>query len=117
MDIDGGEGSQQPTETEQDAGISAPDPDAHVQRLLEELPRHVLNEACSFQESVRYLGNFDADDSSGSGSGTHAHLNERLKALLDDVVRIGGMKESIEGDILKDKGNLRVSQPYFFLVK
>ncbi|OAX37519.1 voltage-gated potassium channel [Rhizopogon vinicolor AM-OR11-026] len=103
---EGGEGSHQPSERERDAEINAADQNLHVQHLLEALPRHVLNEALSFQEYVRYLGNNDVD-TIGSGNGTHAYLNERLKSLLDDVIRMEGMKKSVEVDILKDKDNMR----------
>ncbi|OJA20014.1 hypothetical protein AZE42_05864 [Rhizopogon vesiculosus] len=104
---EGGEGSHQPSERERDAEVNAADQNLYVQHLLEALPRHVLNEALSFQEYVRYLGNNDADDTIGSGSGTHAYLNERLKSLLDDVIRVEGMKKNVEVDILKDKDNMR----------
>jgi hypothetical protein len=55
----------------------------------------VLNEARSFQEYMRYLGN--------RSSGTNSYVNERLKALLDDVVGVDDMKESAKMDILRDK--------------
>jgi voltage-gated potassium channel Kch len=88
---DGGEGSQQPQGTE----TNAPDSNLRAQDLLETLPRHVLNEARSFQEYMRYLGN--------RSSGTNSYVNERLKALLDDVVGVDDMKESAKMDILRDK--------------
>lgn len=92
---DGGEGSQQPQDTE----INAPDPDLRAQDLLETLPQRVLNEARSFQEYMRYLGN--------GGSGTNAYVNEQLKALLDDVVGADNMKAGIKMDILRDKDTRR----------
>ncbi|KAG2340994.1 voltage-gated potassium channel [Suillus weaverae] len=91
QDNEGGEGSQQPQNTETDA----PDPNLRAQDLLETLPRHVLNEARSFQEYMRYLGN--------NSSGTNAYVNDRLKALLDDVVGVDDMKESMKMDILRDR--------------
>ncbi|KAG1751002.1 hypothetical protein EDD22DRAFT_850754 [Suillus occidentalis] len=91
QDNDGGEGSRQP----QDGELNAPDPNLRAQDLLETLPRHVLNEARSFQEYMRYLGD--------SGSGTNAYVNERLKALLDDVVGVDDTKESVKMDILGDR--------------
>lgn len=92
---DGGEGSQQPQDTE----INAPDPNLRAQDLLETLPQRVLNEARSFQEYMRYLGN--------SSSGTNAYVNEQLKALLDDVVGADNMKAGIKMDILRDKDTRR----------
>ncbi|KAG1741433.1 uncharacterized protein EDB91DRAFT_1237119 [Suillus paluster] len=89
---EGGEGSKQPQDTE----MNAPDPNLRAQDLLETLPRHVLNETRSFQEYMRYLGN--------NGKGTNAYVNERLKALLDDVLGAGGMKESVKMNLLRDKG-------------
>lgn len=75
--------------------MNAPDPNLRVQDLLETLPRHVLNEARSFQEHMRYLGDSD--------SSTNAYVNARLKALLDDVVGVDDMKESVKMDILRDR--------------
>ncbi|KAG2751146.1 voltage-gated potassium channel [Suillus brevipes Sb2] len=91
QDNDGGEGSWQPRDRE----VNAPDPNLRVQDLLETLPRHVLNEARSFQEHMRYLGDSD--------SSTNAYVNARLKALLDDVVGVDDMKESVKMDILRDR--------------
>lgn len=99
QDNDGGEGSRQP----QDREVNAPDPNLRAQDLLETLPRHVLNEARSFQEYMRYLGD--------SGSGTNAYVNERLNALLDDVVGVDNMKESVKMDILRDRDTRQVSWP------
>ncbi|KAG1859517.1 hypothetical protein DFJ58DRAFT_780054 [Suillus subalutaceus] len=95
QDDDGGEGSQQPQDTE----MNAPDPNLCAQDLLETLPRHVLNKARSFQEYMRCLGN--------RGSGTNSYVNEQLKALLDDVVGVDDMKESAKMDILRDKDTKR----------
>ncbi|KAG2135336.1 hypothetical protein DEU56DRAFT_807679 [Suillus clintonianus] len=94
---EGGEGSQRP----QDTAMNAPDPDPNLraQDLLETLPRHVLDEARSFQEYMRYLGN--------SSSGTNAYVNERLKALLDDVVGVDGIREGVKMDILRDRDTRR----------
>lgn len=116
QDSEGGEGSHQPSEREQDTDINVVDPNLHAQHLLEALPRHVLNEARSFQEYVCYLGGFDTEDSFRSGSRTQSNLNERLKSLLDDVIRMDGMKQNVEVDILRDKGNMRVSLPCFFIL-
>jgi len=115
MDTEGGEGSQRPSEVVQNAEIGAEDPDMRARRLLEALPRQVLNEAHTFQEYIRFLRKGDKDDSTGSGGGAHA-LTERLRALLDDVVRVEGMKESVKVDILKDKENLRVSLLCFLIL-
>jgi potassium channel subfamily K len=52
---------------------------------------------------MRYLGD--------SGSGTNAYVNERLKALLDDVVGVDNMKESVKMDILRDRDTRQVSWP------
>lgn len=99
QDDSGGEGSRQPQDTE----VKAPGPTLRAQDLLETLPRHVLNEARSFQEYMRYLEN--------SGSGTNAYVNEGLKTLLDDVVGVDDMKESVKIDILRDRDVRRVSRP------
>jgi potassium channel subfamily K len=116
QDSEGGEGSHQPSEREQNTDINVIDPNLHAQHLLEALPRQVLSEARSFQEYVRYLGGFYTNDSFRSGSGTQSNLCERLKPLLDDVVRMDGMKQNVEVEILRDKGNVRVSLPCFFFV-
>jgi hypothetical protein len=52
---------------------------------------------------MRYLEN--------SGSGTNAYVNEGLKTLLDDVVGVDDMKESVKIDILRDRDVRRVSRP------
>ncbi|KAG2132703.1 uncharacterized protein EDB93DRAFT_1255121 [Suillus bovinus] len=95
QDDDGGEGSQQPRDTE----MNAPDPNLRAQDLLETLPQRVLNEVHSFQEYMRYLGNSD--------SGTNAYVNEQLRALLDDVFGVADVKASVKMDILKDKDTRR----------
>jgi hypothetical protein len=52
---------------------------------------------------MRYLGDSD--------SSTNAYVNARLKALLDDVVGVDDMKESVKMDILRDRDTRQVSQP------
>ncbi|KAG2358488.1 hypothetical protein BDR07DRAFT_1489380 [Suillus spraguei] len=91
QDDDGGEGSQQP----QDTQVNAPDSNLRAQGLLETLPRHVLDETHSFQEYMCCL--------ESSGGSSNAHVNERLKALLDDVVGVDDMNESMKMDILRDR--------------
>ncbi|KAH7922910.1 voltage-gated potassium channel [Leucogyrophana mollusca] len=77
---------------------------AHAQQTLEALPQHVLNEARSFQQYIRYLG-----DGVGGSSSDEAeeHVDSRLKSLLDDVTGIEGMKESAKIDILRDQDSRR----------
>lgn len=95
QDDDGGEGSQQPQDTE----MNVPDSNLCAQDLLETLPRHVLNKARSFQEYMRCLGN--------RGSGTNSYVNEQLKALLDEVVGVDDVTEGVKMDILRDKDTRR----------
>lgn len=92
---DGGEGSQQP----QDTQVNAPDSNLLAQDLLETLPRQVLDEAHSFQEYMCCL--------ESSGGSSNAHVNERLKAVLDDVVGVDDMNESMKMEILRDKDTRR----------
>lgn len=97
QDDDGGEGSQQPQDTQ--VNVNAPDSNLRAQGLLETLPRHVLDETHSFQEYMCCL--------ESSGGSSNAHVNERLKALLDDVVGVDDMNESMKMEILRDRDTRR----------
>ncbi|KIJ63107.1 hypothetical protein HYDPIDRAFT_29796 [Hydnomerulius pinastri MD-312] len=73
----------------------------HAQKSLEALPRHVLNEARSFQQYLRFIGD-------GSGPEAEEYIDERLRNLLDDVVEgVEGLRESAKVDILRDEDSRR----------